>query len=150
MEVLSGIYIDHFCWWLSAVSFMKISTTLQKHQRECALNARCVYTFQNTRVKFYVSELNIGFTDIEEFLCEATLTRGFDHPNVLKIIGVAIDKRDCFMVLPFMENGSLRDFLLDTQNVSLLLILYKKIFQLKICNNISRQFSSVTKCFFSI
>ena len=73
---------------------------------------------------FYVSELNIGFVDIEDFLCEATLTRGFDHPNVLKIIGVAIDKRNCFMVLPFMENGSLRDFLLDTQNVSLFLILY--------------------------
>ena len=66
-----------------------------------------------------LSELDIGFSDIEEFLQEATITRGFDHPNVLTIIGVSIDRRECFVVLPFMEKGNLRDLLLDTSNVSL-------------------------------
>ena len=109
---------------------MNFLKTLLKYQTECAINSPVYVTI--SKHNFYISELNIGFVDIEDFLCEATLTRGFDHPNVLKIIGVAIDKRDCFMVLPFMENGSLRDFLLDTQNVSLFLILYNKSFSLQI------------------
>ena len=68
----------------------------------------------------YISELDISFLDIEEFLLEGTITKGFDHPNVLKVIGVSIAKRDCYVVLPFMEKGNLKDFLLDAQNVSLL------------------------------
>ena len=67
--------------------------------------------------------IDISFADIEDFLYEATITRGLDHPNVLKIIGVSIDRRDCHVVLPFMEKGNLREVLLDTQNVSFCLSL---------------------------
>ena len=74
----------------------------------------------NKTVHLYISELDISFLDIEEFLLEGTITKGFDHPNVLKVIGVSIAKRDCYVVLPFMEKGNLREFLLDAQNVSLL------------------------------
>ena len=65
----------------------------------------------------HVSEANIGFLDIEEFLQEATATRGFVHPNVLTIIGVSIDRRDCYVVLPFMEKGNLLVFLRNVNNV---------------------------------
>ena len=38
---------------------------------------------------------------------------GFDHPNVLKLLGVCFDTEDKLplIVLPFMENGDLRSFL---------------------------------------
>ena len=72
----------------------------------------------NNSGDIYVLELDISFLDIEEFLHEGTITKGFDHPNVLKVIGVSIARRDCYVVLPFMEKGNLRDFLLDEQNVS--------------------------------
>ena len=67
----------------------------------------------------YIPELDISFTDIEQFLHEATISRRLDHPNVLKVIGVSFDRRDCYLVLPFMEKGNLREFLMDKQNVSL-------------------------------
>ena len=78
----------------------------------------------------YISELDISYGDIEDFLHEATITKGLEHPNVLKIIGVSFDRRDCYVVLPFMEKGNLRDILLDTQNVCLLLFCVSKYFTL--------------------
>jgi len=67
--------------------------------------------------------------DIEKFLREGVMMRGLDHPNVLALLGVCIDadmeqkKTSPLIVLPFMENGDLRTFLRDGNNVSVFLIL---------------------------
>ena len=43
---------------------------------------------------------------------------GFDHPNVLKLLGVCFDTEDKLpiIVLPFMENGDLKSFLSGKRN----------------------------------
>ena len=48
--------------------------------------------------------------------------REFDHPHILTLIGIALDK-DCDMplvVLPFMRHGDLLSFIRDDMNVSVL------------------------------
>ncbi len=37
----------------------------------------------------------------------------FKHSNILSIVGVCFDSPDCvpFLLLPFMANGSLKDYL---------------------------------------
>ena len=39
--------------------------------------------------------------------------KDFDHPNVMKLIGVCLDSSDGFpyIILEYMENGSIKDFL---------------------------------------
>ncbi len=54
---------------------------------------------------------------IEEFLTEATMMMGFDHDNVLSLIGVVIDDFDIYVLMPFMENGNLKQFLNNGDNV---------------------------------
>nr|CAB3263366.1 uncharacterized protein LOC780869 [Phallusia mammillata] len=61
--------------------------------------------------------------DIEKFLREGVMMRGLDHPNVLSLLGVCMDadmehrKTSPLIVLPFMENGDLRTYLRDGNNV---------------------------------
>ena len=46
-------------------------------------------------------------------MSESTIMAYFDHPNVLRMIGLSVDT-DIFsidIVLPYMENGDLRAFL---------------------------------------
>lgn len=45
---------------------------------------------------------------------------GFDHPNVLKLLGVCFDTDDNLplIVLPYMANGDLRSFLMSKRNPS--------------------------------
>ena len=38
--------------------------------------------------------------------------RDLKHPNVLTLHGVCINQRDVYVVLPFMENGALREYLM--------------------------------------
>ena len=39
--------------------------------------------------------------------------KDFDHPNILSLVGVCFDTPDevPFIILPFMANGSLKDYL---------------------------------------
>ena len=55
---------------------------------------------------------------VSELLEEATVMTNFSHQNVLPLIGIVIQDFDVFVVLPFMENGSLKDYLGKTENVS--------------------------------
>lgn len=45
---------------------------------------------------------------------------GFDHPNVLKLLGVCFDTDDNLplIVLPYMANGDLRSFLMSKRDPS--------------------------------
>ena len=49
--------------------------------------------------------------NIEEFLREGLIMRRFDHPNVMSILGIAIDATDHPMVvLPYMGGGDLTTY----------------------------------------
>ena len=49
---------------------------------------------------------------------EAINMKGLDHKNVLNIIGVSLDKDNMpIIILPFMTNGSIKDFLRNVKKI---------------------------------
>ena len=58
---------------------------------------------------------------VHELLKECGRMYTFDHPNVLKLSGVCMDGGPApFIVMPFMANGSLSDYLLKKREDILL------------------------------
>lgn len=49
--------------------------------------------------------------DVNMFVKEANVMKNFDHPNVLGLIGLSFENSKPLLVLPFMKNGSLLDYL---------------------------------------
>ena len=66
----------------------------------------------------------IGFFDqkhVDEMLKESKTMCNLDHPNVQTLIGVCIDGGPTpYIVMPFMENGSLLSFLRKNKDTLLL------------------------------
>ena len=52
-------------------------------------------------------------SELKAFLEESLLMKDFQHPNILGLTGVCFDTLDGvpFIILPFMANGSLKDYL---------------------------------------
>ena len=51
-------------------------------------------------------------TDVESMLAEITKMKDLHHPNVMSLIGVCLDAGPgVSIVMPFMANGSLLDYL---------------------------------------
>lgn len=75
---------------------------------------------QSCLVKFdSVYYLGAGADDVNSFLNEALIMKDFDHPNVLTLIGITMDKGEFPMViLPFMHNGALLTYIRDENNVT--------------------------------
>ena len=44
--------------------------------------------------------------------------KDFEHSHVLQLIGVAIQDDRVYVVLPFMENGDLKSYVSNDENVS--------------------------------
>lgn len=71
---------------------------------------------QKLAVKMLKAEIS-ATGDNEEFLREAACMKEFDHPNVIKIIGVSLQSRPHrrlpvpMVLLPFMKHGDLRTYL---------------------------------------
>ncbi|XP_048394137.2 tyrosine-protein kinase receptor TYRO3 [Stegostoma tigrinum] len=71
---------------------------------------------QRLAVKMLKTEINAS-GDIEEFLREAACMKEFNHPNVIKVIGVSLQSRAHrrlpvpMVLLPFMKHGDLRTYL---------------------------------------
>ena len=62
----------------------------------------------------YADKTNADFT--VKFLEEAMLMKDFDHPNVLGLLGLTFDPSGSpLVVLPFMEHGDLKSFLLKDE-----------------------------------
>ncbi len=51
---------------------------------------------------------------MEDFVREAKLMFSFDHPNIVKILGVCIEDMPCYLVFEYMDRGDLAQFLLHT------------------------------------
>ena len=51
---------------------------------------------------------------VKDFIDECNLGNKFDHPNVLKIIGVSIDPKNSIplMVMPYMHHGDVKSYLM--------------------------------------
>ena len=51
---------------------------------------------------------------MEEFISESAIMLEFDHPNVLRLLGVCFDTEDRLplIVMPLMSNGDLKSFLI--------------------------------------
>ena len=51
--------------------------------------------------------------ELKAFFAESLIMKDFNHPNVLGLTGVCFDTPDGypFLILPFMVNGSLKDYL---------------------------------------
>lgn len=54
--------------------------------------------------------------ELEEFLSEATMMRHFHHNNVLAVVGVVFKEGRPYVLIPFMANGDLREYLRNPQN----------------------------------
>jgi serine/threonine protein kinase len=56
--------------------------------------------------------------EVEEFVSESAVMLDFDHPNVLKLLGVCFDTDDQLpvIILPYMANGDLKSFLRNQRN----------------------------------
>ncbi|KAH7684770.1 TK protein kinase, partial [Aphelenchoides avenae] len=50
-------------------------------------------------------------SDRVKFLKEAILMNNFDHPNIVKLLGVSLDNEQHFLLLELMEGGDLHNFL---------------------------------------
>jgi serine/threonine protein kinase len=51
--------------------------------------------------------------EIEDFIAESAIMLDFNHPNVLRLVGVCFDTENKLplIVLPYMANGDLRSYL---------------------------------------
>uniref|UniRef100_A0A4W5KM87 receptor protein-tyrosine kinase n=1 Tax=Hucho hucho TaxID=62062 RepID=A0A4W5KM87_9TELE len=63
---------------------------------------------------------NFSQREIEEFLNEAACMKDFDHPNVIRLLGVCLEAGSChfpkpMVILPFMRYGDLHSFLLRSR-----------------------------------
>ena len=81
----------------------------------------CFSSFLTTLLLYlYADNTNADFA--VKFLEEAMLMKDFDHPNVLGLLGLTFDPSGSpLVVLPFMEHGDLKSFLLkDEEQVCLI------------------------------
>ena len=61
----------------------------------------------------FTAEENATKQEIGDFIAECEIMLDFDHPNVMRLIGVCFDTDDGLplIVLPYMANGDLQSFL---------------------------------------
>lgn len=72
-------------------------------------------------LKYGSHDLGSNDVDVTAFLNEALIMKDFNHPNVLTLIGITLDKGEFPMViLPFMQNGSLLSYIRNENNVGLM------------------------------
>ena len=54
---------------------------------------------------------------VDNLLKECVKMQAFDHPNILKLIGVCLDGGPApYIIVPFMSNGSLLSYLKDNRD----------------------------------
>ena len=96
------------------------------------LNCINVYTFVSAYVLIFPILLldHTYYTssqDGRKFLEEALRMQEFDHPHILRLKGIALDKENMpLVVLPFMKHGDLLSYIRDELNVSTITALYRK------------------------
>ncbi|CAH1787331.1 unnamed protein product, partial [Owenia fusiformis] len=64
-----------------------------------------------------IKKSNCSENDLSDFMKEALVMKDFEHPNVLNLIGVALDKDIPYVVLPHMANKDLKTYVRDEKQV---------------------------------
>ncbi|EJD76761.1 TK protein kinase [Loa loa] len=64
-------------------------------------------------IRVAVKTLRSGFSESDrmKFLQEAVLMNSFDHPNIVKLLGVSLETEPYFLIIELMEGGDLLGFL---------------------------------------
>ncbi|ESO85164.1 hypothetical protein LOTGIDRAFT_130764, partial [Lottia gigantea] len=63
-----------------------------------------------------LQDTDAGEINLKEFVEEALLMKDFEHPNVLKLIGITLSKDSSpLVILPFMGNGDLLKYVSDEE-----------------------------------
>ena len=73
----------------------------------------------NSSIFHFVSEEIDSLRELVEFLNEGMIMKDFDHKNVLSLYGVVITEIRPYVILPFMDNGDLKKYISNAQNVSM-------------------------------
>ena len=55
--------------------------------------------------------------EFKSFLSEAVIMKDFDHINVLSLYGVVIKEDKPYVILPYMEHGDLKSFIINPAQV---------------------------------
>ena len=55
--------------------------------------------------------------EIQAFLEEALVMADFDHPNVLTMIGIVLDRSGPRVIMPYMQNGDLHEYIKEPDKV---------------------------------
>ena len=58
----------------------------------------------------YTSTALFSTQDIERMVKEVSAMLNFKHPNVMSLIGVCLDGEMPLIIMPFMSNGSVLEF----------------------------------------
>ena len=61
--------------------------------------------------KVEVKSLKDECKGLEDFLMEASVLTSLSHPNLVKLIGVSVDRKPVYFITEFMEKGSLLEYL---------------------------------------
>ena len=58
--------------------------------------------------------------EVNDFIAESAIMLDFDHPNVMRLVGVCFDTEDGLplTVLPYMANGDLKTFLRSKRSLT--------------------------------
>ena len=66
-----------------------------------------------THESIFFLQANPTQQELSDLFAESTIMLDFDHPNVMKLLGVCFDANDNIplIILPFMANGDLKSFL---------------------------------------
>lgn len=64
-----------------------------------------------------IRAIELDQTKLEAFLEEAVIMKDFDHLNVLSLYGVVIRNNEPHVILPYMENGDLKNYVKNEDNV---------------------------------
>ena len=95
---------------LSKLSEVSTCTTIQCSNPLLYIR---VLSCSGCRINVFLFLDLVSDDDVKAFFAESLIMKDFDHPNVLRLLGVCLDAPDGhpYIVLPFMSYGNLRDYL---------------------------------------